>query len=109
MSYLIAANVPVSRVASGTILVLISHESHRVQLQETYEGAVGALVPLLVAGVAGFVKVAGTLRFGEEDFVVLGKGVANAEGTAADLRILSVGDADGDVVHVSEGAGTELC
>jgi hypothetical protein len=60
----------------------------------TYEVAVRAAVPLVVAGVAVAVVVAGALGSVEQDLVVLGPGVADTPGSAADRCSVSVVNAD---------------
>jgi hypothetical protein len=60
----------------------------------THEVAVRALVPLLAAGVAVAVVVAGTLGSIEQDLIVLGPRVADAPCSTADRCSVSVVNAD---------------
>jgi len=60
----------------------------------THEVAVRALVPLVAAGVAVAVVVAGTLGSIEQDLIVLGPSVADAPSSTADGCSVSVVNAD---------------
>ena len=73
---------------------IVSVSSLGRSVLNTYEVAVRALVPLLVAGVAVAVVVTGALGSIEQDLVVLGPGVADTPGSAADRCSVSVVNAD---------------
>lgn len=61
---------------------------------KTHEAAVRALVPLLAAGVAVVVVVAGTPGSIEQNLVLLGPSVADTVSSTADRCSVSVVDAD---------------
>ena len=73
---------------------IVSVSSLGRSVLNTYEVAVRALVPLLVAGVAVAVVVASTLGSIGQDLVVLGPCVADAPSSTADRCSLSVINAD---------------
>ena len=73
---------------------IVSVSSLGRSVLNTYEVAVRALVPLLAAGVAVAVVVAGTLGSIEQDLIVLGPRVADAPCSTADGGSVSVVNAD---------------
>lgn len=71
----------------------------------TYKSAVRALIPLVITSVAVPVGLAGTLGGIWEHLKLLCPGVADAEGSTADGRVLSASDAHCNVVQVGKDSG----
>jgi hypothetical protein len=72
---------------------------------KAYKGAIRAYIPLIVSRIALLVGLTSTLGRIRKDLIILGPGVADAEGGAADVGVLPVRYAHSNVVQVGTDAG----